>query len=128
MISPAITAIIIAVLAAVAFTGGFAVSNWRSTAEIQRLNSDNAMLSASNNKCAADVQSVRAAMAALTTASMTREKNAAAAMQQAGAVAAKHVSRAKDIRSRPSVAPQYQCKAIMREQAAYIQTRRQDEH
>lgn len=128
MISPAITAIIIAVLAAVAFTGGFAVSNWRSTAEIQRLNSDNAMLSASNNKCASDVQSVRAAMAALTTASMTREKNAAAAMQQAGAVAAKHVSRAKDIRSRPSVAPQYQCEAIMREQAAYIQTRRQDEH
>jgi len=128
MISPAITAIIIAVLAAVAFTGGFAVSNWRSTAEIQRLNSDNAMLSASNNKCASDIQSVRAAMAALTTASMTREKNAAAAMQQAGAVAAKHVSRAKDIRSRPSVAPQYQCEAIMREQAAYIQTRRQDEH
>ena len=128
MISPAITAIIIAVLAAVAFTGGFAVSNWRSTAEIQRLNSDNAMLSASNNKCASDVQSVRAAMAALTTASMTREKNASAAMQQAGAVAAKHVSRAKDIRSRPSVAPQYQCEAIMREQAAYIQTRRQDEH
>ena len=128
MISPAITAIIIAVLAAVAFTGGFAVSNWRSTAEIQRLNSDNAMLSASNNKCASDVQSVRAAMVALTTASMTREKNAAAAMQQAGAVAAKHVSRAKDIRSRPSVAPQYQCEAIMREQAAYIQTRRQDEH
>ena len=127
MISPAITAIIIAVLAAVAFTGGFAVSNWRSTAEIQRLNSDNAMLSASNNKCASDIQSVRAAMAALTTASMTREKNAAAAMQQAGAVAAKHVSRAKDIRSRPPVAPQYQCEAIMREQAAYIQTRRQDE-
>lgn len=86
------------------------------------------MLSASNNKCASDVQSVRAAMAALTTASMTREKNASAAMQQAGAVAAKHVSRAKDIRSRPSVAPQYQCEAIMREQAAYIQTRRQDEH
>jgi hypothetical protein len=26
------------------------------------------------------------------------------------------------------VAPQYQCEAIMREQAAYIQTRRQDEH
>ena len=126
MISPAITAIIIAVVAAVAFTGGFAVSNWRSTAEIQRLNSDNAMLSASNNKCASDVQSVRAAMVALTTASMTREKNAAAAMQQAGAVAAKHVSRAKDIRSRPPVAPQYQCEAIMREQSTYIQTRRQD--
>ncbi len=85
------------------------------------------MLSASNNKCASDIQSVRAAMDALTTASMTREKNAAVAMQHAGAVAAKHANRAKDIRSRPPVAPQYQCEAIMREQAAYIQTRRQDE-
>ena len=84
MISPAITAIIIAVLAAVAFTGGFAVSDWRSAAEIRRLNSDNAMLSASNNKCASDIQSVRAAMDALTTASMTREKNAAVAMRHAG--------------------------------------------
>ena len=127
MISPAITAIIVAVLAAVAFTGGFAVSDWRSAAEIQRLNSDNAMLSASNNKCASDIQSVRAAMDALTTASMTREKNAAMAMRHAGAAAAKHANRAKDIRSRPVVAPQYQCEAIMREQAAYIQTRRQEE-
>jgi len=127
MISPAITAIIIAVVAAVAFTGGFAVSNWRSTAEIQRLNSDNAMLSASNNKCASDIQSVHAALDALTTASMKREKNAAVAMRHAGAAAGKHANRAKDIRSRPPVAPQYQCEAIMREQAAYIQTRRQDE-
>jgi hypothetical protein len=127
MISPAITAIVIAVLGAVAFTGGFAVSDWRSAAEIRRLNSDNAVLSASNNKCASDIQSVREAMDALTTASMTREKNAAIAMRHAGAAAAKHANRAKDIRSRPSVAPPYQCEAIMREQAAYIQTRRQDE-
>ena len=127
MISPAITAIIVAVLAAVAFTGGFAVSDWRSAAEIQRLNSDNAMLSASNNKCASDIQTVRAAMDALTTASMTREKNAAVAMRHAGTAAAKHANRAKDIRSRPPVAPQYQCEAIRREQAAYIQTRRQEE-
>ena len=126
MISPAITAIIIAVLAAVAFIGGFAVSDWRSAAEIRQLNSDNALLSASNNKCASDIQSVRAAIAGLTTASMSREKNAAAAMQQAGTAAAKHVSRAKDIRSRPPVAPQYRCEAITREQAAYIQTRRED--
>ena len=91
MISPAITAIIIAVLAAVAFIGGFAVSDWRSAAEIRQLNSDNALLSASNNKCASDIQSVRAAIAGLTTASMSQGKNAAAAMQQAGTAAAKHV-------------------------------------
>lgn len=127
MISPAITAIIIAVLAVIAFVGGFAVSDWRSAAEIRRINSDNALLSASNNKCASDVQSARIAMDALTAASATREKNAALAMRNAGAAAAKHVGRAKDIHSLPAVAPQNQCEAIAREQAEYIRTRRQDD-
>jgi hypothetical protein len=127
MISPAITAIIIAVLAATAFVGGFAVSDWRSAAEIRRINSDNALLSASNNKCASDIQSVRTAMDALTSAAATREKNAAMAMRDASAAAAKHVSRAQDIRSLPAVAAQHQCEAITREQAMYIQTRRQND-
>jgi hypothetical protein len=126
MISPAITAIIIAVLAALAFVGGFAVSDWRSAAEIRRLNSDNALLSASNNKCAEDIQSVRTAMDALIATSATREKNAAAAMRNAGAAAAKHVRRAEDIRSLAPVASQHHCEAIAREQADYIRTRRQN--
>jgi hypothetical protein len=127
MISPAITAAIIAVLAVLAFVGGFAVSDWRAAGEIRRLNSDNAMLSASNNKCASDIQSVRAAMEALTAASAAREKNAATAMRNAGAVAAKHVRRAKDIRSLAPVAPKHQCEAIAREQAEYVRSRRQYE-
>ena len=127
MITPAITAIIIIVLSAVAFVGGFAVSDWRSSVEIRRLTSDNALLSASNNKCASDIQSVRAAIDTLTSTSVTREKNAAVAMRNAAASAAKHVSRAKDIRSLPAVAPQHQCEAIEREQAEYIRTRRQND-
>jgi hypothetical protein len=69
---------------------------------------------------------VRTAMDALTAAAATREKNAAIAMRDAGAAAAKHVSRAQDIRSLPAVAAQHQCEAITREQAEYIQTRRQE--
>jgi hypothetical protein len=127
MISPAITATIIAVLTVIAFVGGFAVSDWRSAAEIRRVNSDNALLSASNNKCASDIQSVRIAMDALSAASATREKNAATAMRNADVAAAKHVSRAREIRSLPAVAPQHQCEAIAREQADYIRTRRQND-
>jgi hypothetical protein len=127
MISPAITATIIAVLTVIAFVGGFAVSDWRAAAEIRRINSDNALLSASNNKCASDIQSVRIAMDALSAASATREKNAAMAMRNADVAAAKHVGRAKEIRSLPTVAPQHQCEAIAREQADYIRTRRQND-
>jgi hypothetical protein len=74
-----------------------------------------------------DIQSVRSAMDALTAAAATREKNVAMAMRDAAPAAAKHVSRAQAIRSLPVVAPQHQCEAITREQAEYIQTRRQND-
>jgi hypothetical protein len=49
------------------------------------------------------------------------------AMRSADVAAAKHVGRAKDIRSLPAVAPQHQCEAIAREQADYIRTRRHND-
>ncbi|MBA4141950.1 MAG: hypothetical protein H0X43_02870 [Nitrosospira sp.] len=123
--SPAITAILIAVLGALAFSGGFVVSNWRSASEIQRLKSTNAVLSAANDKCATDVQSVRMNMQALTAASTSREKTAAVAMRKAAATAARHSNRAKSIRALPPVAPEHQCDAIVREQAEYVESRRE---
>lgn len=74
MISPAMTAIVIAVLTALAFSGGFALSDWRTSVRVQRLNSNNAMLSAANDKCATDIQSVRMALEALVVATKQGRK------------------------------------------------------
>jgi len=67
MISPTILAVVIAVFAGLAFTGGFVVSDWRSASHIQQLGSENAMLSAVNDKCTVDIQSVHKAMDELAT-------------------------------------------------------------
>ncbi|MEO8991834.1 MAG: hypothetical protein ABI284_01455, partial [Nitrosospira sp.] len=107
--SPAIIAIVLAIFVALAFSGGFAVSNWRSASEIERLNSSNAVLSAANDKCAVDIQSVRGAMAALAAVSAVRDKNAAMAMRRAESTAAKHSDRAKKITALPPVALEHQC-------------------
>lgn len=54
--SPAIIAIVLAIFVALAFSGGFVVSHWRDSLEIRQLNSSNAVLSAVNDKCAADAR------------------------------------------------------------------------
>ena len=125
--SPAIIAIVLAIFVALAFSGGFAVSNWRSASEIQRLGSGNAVLSAANDKCATDIQSVRTAMDALAAASAVRAKNAAVAMQRAVPVASKHTDRAKNIISLPPVALEYQCEVVAREQIEYVKGRHQND-
>ena len=124
--SPAIIAIVLAIFVALAFSGGFAVSNWRCASEIQRLSSSNAVLSAANDKCATDIQSVRGAMDALAAASAMRDKNAAVAMRHAESVAAKHTNRAKKIISLPPVALEYQCEVLVHEQIEYVKSRRQN--
>lgn len=120
----AITAVVIAVIAALAFSGGFALSDWRMALQIQRLNSNNAVLSAANDKCATDTQSVRRAMETLTAATAAREKNAASAMRSAAMAAAKHTNNVKKIRALPPVAPEKQCEVIGTEQIKYVQSRR----
>ncbi|HEX8874169.1 MAG TPA: hypothetical protein VF780_06035 [Nitrosospira sp.] len=124
--TPTILAVVIAVSAGLAFTGGFAVSNWRSSAQIQRLNSDNAVLHAANDKCATDIQSVHSAMDALAAASAKQKKQAARAMQVAAADAARHKKRAKKLNALPPVKPEHQYEVIVREQAAYVQSRHED--
>lgn len=125
--SPAITAIVIAIFAALAFAGGFVVSDWRSESHMQRLRSQNAVLSAANEKCVLDIGSVRAAMGAMTETAAAREKNAARAMVQAATAAAKHTSRAKKTRALPMVAPEHQYEVITREQIEYVQSRHQND-
>src|SRR5690348_13895289 len=116
MISPTILAVVIAIFAGLAFTGGFTVSDWRSASQIQRLNSENAMLSAANDKCTVDIQSVHKAMDELAASSARREKDAARAIRRAEADAAKHTNHAKKIRALPPVKPEYQCEVIVKEQ------------
>lgn len=126
MISPAITAIVIAVLAALAFGGGFAVSDWRAGAERVRLTSSNATLKAANDKCAIDIGQVRAAMEQLLTVAAKQEKSAKDAMKEAEPVAQTHTAKAIKIKRMspiPKAEPD-QCKAIIAEQIKYVQERR----
>ncbi len=124
--TPTILAVVIAVSAALAFTGGFAVSNWRSSGQIQRLNSDNAVLSATNDKCVVDIQSVHSAMDALEATSARQKKQAARAMRGAAADAAKHKNRAKKLSALSPVKSEHQYEVIAREQAEYVQSRHED--
>jgi hypothetical protein len=127
MISPTILAVVIAIFTGLAFTGGFAVSDWRSASRIQQLNSENAILSAANDKCIVDIQSVKKAMDELTASSVRREKDAARAIRRAEADAARHTNHAKKIRTLPHVKPEYQCEAIVKEQIEYVQKRHENQ-
>ena len=127
MISPTILAIVIAVFAGLAFTGGFVVSDWRSASQIQQLGSENAMLSAANDKCTVDIQSVHKAMDAAGCELGQREQNATKAMRRAEADAARHTNRAKKISALPPVKPEHQYEVIMKEQIEYVQKRHENQ-
>jgi hypothetical protein len=119
---------VIAVLVALAFGGGFALSDWRTASRMERLNSSNAMLSVANDKCATDIQAVRTAMEALTAAAATREKDAVKAMRASAPAAAKHTENAKKIRALPPpVAAGKQCEAISAEQIRFVESRHRND-
>lgn len=117
------TAIAVGVGVALAFGGGFAVSDWRAAGEIQRLNSANAVISAANDRCATEVQAVRASMNALSAASDRREKDAARAMENASTEARKHVAEAQHTRTLPPVAAGQEFEVLAREQVEYVKRR-----
>ena len=127
MISPTILAVVIAVFAGLAFTGGFVVSDWRSSSHIQQLGSENAMLSAANDKCTVDIQSVHTAMNELAASSAKREQNANKAMRRAEVDAARHTNGAKKINALPPVKPEHQYEVIMKEQIEYVQKRHENQ-
>jgi outer membrane murein-binding lipoprotein Lpp len=124
MISPTILAVVIAIFTALSFTGGFVVSNWRSGARIEKLSSENSVLTAANDHCAADVQSVRADIDALTQAAAERVKEAKAEAVKAQPKADKHTSRAIVIKSAPIRTDETLCQAVEREQIEYVTGRR----
>ena len=124
--SPTILAVVIAVCAGLAFTGGFAVGDWRSALQIQRLTSNNVALTMANNKCATDIQSVRSSMDALAADSTKRKKNAAKAMRGARVSATRHSRRAEKMLALSPIAPEHQYEVITREQIAYVQGRHED--
>ena len=123
--SPAIIAIVLAVFVTLAFSGGFAVSNWRASGEMQRLNSSNAVLAAANDKCATDIQSVRKAMDVVTAAAEVREKAAKVSMVTATRTADVHTAKAKQIKALPLIQLDKQCEAIRLEQMEYVKERAQ---
>ncbi|SOD42387.1 hypothetical protein [Nitrosovibrio sp. Nv4] len=123
--SPAITAIIIAVFAALSFGGGFVVSDWRSGKEVQRLGSENVVLRASNDKCATDIGTVQAGVKEVTDALEAKELEAQAAMKLAQVSAKKHSDLAAELRNGLPVRPgETQCQAVEREQREYVGGRR----
>ena len=126
MFSPAISAIVILVMAALTFTAGFTVSSWRSNGEIERLKGDKQVLTASNNKCVADLKNVNQAVAVMLDAAEERQRKAAEAMQQARPQVQKKLARITQIRNMPAVPIDGQCKAIREEQAGYVLARHQE--
>jgi hypothetical protein len=57
--SPAITAVLIGIIVAFSFGGGFALGDWRMASRLERLSSDNALLWAVNDRAAVDLQAAR---------------------------------------------------------------------
>jgi len=127
MFSPTVVAVLITVGAGLAFTGGFAISNWRSALHLQRLSFENAALSESKKKCATDIQSVQDAMHSMTETAAKREKIVAKAIKGAASTAARHTNRAKKTHDLPSVAPERQYEVILKEQAEYVRSRHQQD-
>lgn len=127
MITTAAIGAILSGVAVLAFVGGFAVADWRSGAEIERLKSDSKLLTASNNKCVADIQNIRSAVKELESVAVERERQAQDAMKQVQPVVERRKAKIVQIRSLAPVPLDMQCEAIKSEQMAYVQSRRDDE-
>lgn len=119
---------ILAIIAAsllIGFGGGWMVNDWRNGAEIQRLQSRDAVLAAANDQCAVDVQFAQAGVKQVTDALAAKELEADAAMKRAQLSAKKHSDLAAEIRNGPNRPGESQCDAIIREQREYVQSRAQ---
>jgi hypothetical protein len=127
MFNSTIVAVLITISAVIGLAGGYAISSTRSAVQIQRLSSNNAILSEANKKCAVDMNSVQDSVRALTHAAAQREKSAANAIKGAASAADAHTNRAKKIRNLSPVTPERQYEAIAREQAEYVQSRHHDQ-
>ena len=121
--SPLITAILMGVIAAFSFGGGFAIGDWRMASRLERLSSDNALLKAANERCATDIQNAKTAVDSLVALAEARDRAAAESMQQAQPEAEQHTARVLKIRKLAPVPQDQQCEVIKTEQIAYVQSR-----
>ena len=123
-ITPLITVAVLAGTALVSFGAGYVVENWRTSADIERLQGQNTLLQTSAGKCEADIQNVRAAMMAIETASKERVRQAEEAMIQSEPEVRERTVTITKIKELPVVAPDEQCEAIRTEQIKYVKDRR----
>ncbi len=125
--SPAITAIAIGIYTLLAFGGGFAVSHWRDSGEMERLRSDKKIVEAVNKKCVADLGEVRQSVASLLDMEAVLRKEAQKAQKDVQPAVEKHQARITRIKQLPPVvASDQQCMAIKLEQIDYVKLRRED--
>jgi hypothetical protein len=122
----AIAGMLLAV-AVLAFGGGFAVADWRKSGELEKSRSESKLLTASNNRCAADVQNVNAVVEAMILEAGDRERKAQEAMKQTEPIVEKRKATITRIRALPAVKPDMQCEAMSQEQIAYVQARHESQ-
>jgi hypothetical protein len=116
--------VIVAIVIFVAGSGtGWTINEWRNGAKIAHLDSNNAVLSAANDKCKTDVESARAGVKQVTDALEAKKQAAEAAMKDAQYWAHKHSKLAEEVNSLPILEGETQCQAIEREQREYVQAR-----
>lgn len=132
MIPPAITAIIIAVVSALSFAGGWGVKGWKDGAAVaniekknESLESRNSILQTANSNCAVDIDGVKKGVAIIIAQVEERERAASDAMKAAELQIAQRKGRIK-ISHLPRVAPAQdaQCAAIVQEQMDYVRERK----
>lgn len=99
--------------------------HWRDGGKIARLESDNSVLTAANDRCAADIQAAKKAVDAMTEVARERERSAAEAMQRAQPEAQAHTARVIKINRLPPAKPDEQFAVIVREQLEYVRERRE---
>lgn len=121
---PAILGIAGGAIAVLSFGGGFLVSDWRSDGKIERLEGEKQILQSAVRRCEGDIESVRAGFAELKRMSQAQEQAAEKAMREAENDAAAHVAQAKKIRAAAPVPAGQECAAIIREQKAYVASRK----
>jgi hypothetical protein len=115
--------IIIATSCVISFGSGWMLNDWRNGAEIARLESRSSIAESANQQCETDIADVRKGVAEMINAATERAKKAEAAMLDAQAKAAKHVTAAKAIRDAPVRQGESECEAVFREQKEYVAQR-----
>lgn len=105
---------------------GWTVKDWQTGAKMKVLESRDAVVTAANQQCAADVVAVQTGVKDVTDALDAKQRAAEAAMKDAQYWASKHSRLAEEVNTYQARPGETQCETIEREQAEYVQSRRTD--